>query len=100
MFIAALFTIARSWKQPKCPSTEEWIKKMWYIYKIEYYSVIKGNEIELFVVRCMDLESVIQSEVNQKEKNKYRMLTHIYGIQKNNGHEEPRGRTGIKTQTY
>ena len=57
-----------------------WIKKMWHIYKMEYYSAIKRNEIELFVVRWMDLEYVIQSEVSQKEKNKYRMLTHIYGI--------------------
>ena len=80
MFIAALFTIARAWKQPKCPSTDEWRKKMWHMYTMEYYSAIKGNETELFVVRCMGLESVIQSEVSQKEKNKYRMLTQIYGI--------------------
>ena len=80
MFIAALFTIARTWKKPKCPSTDEWIKKMWHIYTMEYYSAIKRNETELFVVRWTDLESVIQSEVSQKEKNKYRMLTHIYGI--------------------
>ena len=88
MFIAALFTIARTWKQPKCPLTDEWIKKMWHIYTMEYYSVIKRNEIELFVVRWMDLESVIQREVSQKEKNKYllleknkyRMLTHISEI--------------------
>ena len=80
MFIAALFTIPRTWKQPKCPSTDEWIRKMWHIYTMEYYSVIKRNEFELFVVRWMDLESAIQSEVSQKEKNKYRMLTHIYGI--------------------
>ena len=79
MFTAAVFTIARTWKQPKCPSTDEWIKKMWHIYTMEYYSA-KKNEIELFVVRWMDLESVIQSEVSQKEKNKYCMLTHIYGI--------------------
>ena len=82
VFIAALFTIARTWKQPKCLSTDEWIKKMWCIYTMEYYSAIKRNEIELFVVRLMDLESVIQSEVSQKEKNKYRMITHIYGILK------------------
>ena len=82
MFIAALFTITRTWKQPKCPSTDEWIKKMWYIYTMEYYSAIKRNKTELFVVRWMDLESVIQSEVSQKEKNKYHMLTHIYGILK------------------
>ena len=68
MFTAALFTIAKIWKQPKC-----------HIYTMEYYSAIKRNEIELFVVRWMHLESVIQSEVSQKEKNKYRMLTHIYG---------------------
>ena len=80
MFIAALFTIARTRKQPKCPSTDEWIKKMWYIYTMEYYSAIRRNKIELFVVRWMDLESVIQSEVSQKEKNKYYMLTHMYGI--------------------
>ena len=66
MFIAALFTIARTWEQPKCPSTDEWMKKMWHIYTMEYYSAIKRNEIELFVVRYMDLESVIQSEVSQK----------------------------------
>ena len=64
-----------------CPSTDEWIK-MWHIYTMEYYSAIKRNETELFVVRWMDLESVIQSEVSQKEKNKYRMLTHTYGILK------------------
>ena len=82
IFTAALFTIVRTWKQPKCPSTDEWIKKMWHMYTMEYYSAIKRNETELFVVRWMDLEFVIQSEVSQKEKNKYRMLTHIYGIQK------------------
>ena len=80
MFIAALFTIARIWKQPKCPSTVEWMKKMWHVYAMEYYSAIKRNKIELLVVRWMDLESVIQSEVSQKEKNKYRLLTHMYGI--------------------
>ena len=80
MFTAVLFTIARTWKQPKCPSTDEWIKKMWRICTMEYHSAIKRNEIELFVVRWMELECVIQSEVSQKEKNKYRMLKHIYGI--------------------
>ena len=80
MFIAALFTIASTWKQPKCSSTEEWIKKMWHIYMMEYYSAIKRNEIELFVVRWMDLETVIHSEVSKKKKNKYHMLTHIYGM--------------------
>ena len=80
MFIAALFTIARTWKQPKCPLIDEWIKKMWHIYTMDYYSSIKRNEIELFVVRWMDLESVIQSKVSQKKKNNYHMLTYIYGI--------------------
>ena len=82
VFTTALFTVARTWKQPKCPSTDEWIK-IQHIYTMEYYSATKRNEIELLVVRWMDLESVIQSEVSQKEKNKYCMLTHIYGIQKN-----------------
>ena len=80
MFIAALFTVARTWKQPKCPSTDEWIKKMWHIHTTEYDSAIKGYKIELFVMRWMDLEYVIQSEASQKEKNKYWMLTYIYGI--------------------
>ena len=80
MFITALFTTARSWKQPKCPSTDEWIKKMWYIYTMEYYSAMKRNGFGSFVETWMDLETVIQSEVSQKEKNKYRILTHICGI--------------------
>ena len=79
MFTAALFTITRTWKQLKCPSTDEWIKKMWYIYTIEYYSAIKRNEIVSFAETWMDLETVIQSEVSQKEKNKYHILTHICG---------------------
>ena len=80
MFIAALFTITKTWTQPKFPSTDEWIKKIWHICTVEYYSAIKRNETELFVVRWMDLETVTQSEVSLKEKNKYSMLTHIYGI--------------------
>ena len=79
MFIAALFTVARSWKQPKCPSTDEWIKKMSYIYTMDYYSAIKMNEIGSFVETWMDLETDIQSEVSQKEENKYRILMHICG---------------------
>ena len=75
-----LFRSARTWNQPKCPSTDEWIKKVWHICTMEYYSALKRNTIELFVVRWTDLESVIQSEVSQKEENKYHMLTHIYGI--------------------
>ena len=80
MLIAALFTIARTWKQPKCSSSDELIKKMWHIYTMEYYSAVRRKEIELFVVRWIDLESVIQSEVSQKEKNKYHMLKYMYGI--------------------
>ena len=80
VFIAALFTIARTWKQLKCPLRDEWIKKMCHIYTMEYYSAIKRGEIKSFVLRWMDLESVIQSEVSQKEKNKYCMLKHIYRI--------------------
>ena len=72
---------------------------MWHVYTMEYYSAIKRNEIELFVVRWVDLGSVIQSELSQKEKNKYCMLTHIWNLKKEEkGSEEPRGRTGIKTQ--
>ena len=82
MFIAALFTIARTWKQAKCPSTDEWIKKMWLIYTVEYYSAIKRNKIELFVVRWMDLESVIQSEVSQKEKQIPYANTYIWKLKK------------------
>ena len=79
MFTAALFTIARTWKQPKCPSKDEWIKKMRYIYTMEYYSAIKRNEIGSFVETWVDLETVIQSEVSQKDKNKYRILTDTCG---------------------
>ena len=80
MLLVALLTIARTWKQPKCPLTDEWIKKMWYIYIIEYYTAIKRNEIGSFVEIWMDLEYVIQSEVSEKEKKKYHILTHICGI--------------------
>ena len=80
LFIAALFTIARTWKQPRCPSTNEWIKKSWYIYTMEYYSAIKGNTFESVLMRWMKLEPIIQSEVSQKEYNKYRILTHICRI--------------------
>ena len=69
MFFAALFTIARSWKQPKCPSTDEWIKKMWYVYTMEYYSAIERNEIGSFVETWMNLETVIQSEVRKRKTN-------------------------------
>ena len=88
MFIAALFTIARSWKQPKCPSTDEWIKKIWYTHThthththtMEYYSAIKKNEIMLFAATWMDLEIIILNEVSQVEKDKYYMISLICGI--------------------
>ena len=80
LFVAVRFTIARTWKQPRCPSTDEWIKKWWYIYTMEYYSAIKRNTFESVLMRWMKLEPVIQSEVSQKEKYKYHILTHIYGI--------------------
>ena len=79
MFIAALFTIARTWEQPKCPSMEEWIK-MWYIYTMEYYSAIKKNKIMPFAVTWMNLETVMLNEVSQTEKDKYLMISLIYGI--------------------
>ena len=79
MFTAALFTIAKTWKQPKCPLTDEWIK-MWYTYKMEYYSAIKKNEIMPFAATWMDLEITILSEVSQKEKDQYHMLSLICGI--------------------
>ena len=80
MVIAALFTIARTWKKSKCLSTEKWIKKIWYIYTVEYYSAINRNEIGSFAETWMDLEMVIQSEVNHKEKNKYQIIIFICGI--------------------
>ena len=70
MFIAALFTIARTWKQPRCPSTDECVRKLWYIYTMEYYSAIKKNTFESVLMRWMNLEPIIQREVSQKEKNK------------------------------
>ena len=79
-FTAALFTIARTWKQPRCPLTDEWIKKLWYIYTMEYYSAIKRNAFELVLMRWMNLEHIIQGEVSQKEKDKYRIPMHIYRI--------------------
>ena len=80
MFIAALLTIARTRKQPRCPSTDEWIKKLWYIYTVEYYSAIKSNTFESVLMRWMNLKPIIQSEVSQKEKDKYHILMHMYGI--------------------
>ena len=79
MFIAALFIIARSWKEPRYPSTEEWIQKMWYIYTVEYYSAIKNNEFMKFLGKWMYLEDMILSEVTQSQKNSYDMHSLISG---------------------
>ena len=79
MFIAALYTITKTWKQPKCPLTEEWLKKMWYIYTMENHSAIKRNEIMAFAATRMDLEIIMLSEVRQKEKDKYHMISFISG---------------------
>ena len=80
MFIAALFTIAKTWKQPKCPSTEEWIKKMWYMYTMEYYLVIKKNRIPAFLATWMDLEMIMLSEVSHTMRHQHQMLSPICGI--------------------
>ena len=79
MFIVALLTIARTWKQPRCPSTDKWIRKLWYIYTMEYHSTIK-NAFESVLMKWMKLESIIQSEISQKEKHQYSILMYIYGI--------------------
>ena len=80
MFNAALFTIARTWKQPRCPSEDEWIRKLWYIYTMNYYSAIRKNAFESVLMRWMKLEPIIWSEVSQKEKYQYSILMYIYGI--------------------
>ena len=79
MFIAALFIIARSWKEPRCPSTEEWIQKMWYIYTMEYYSAIKKNEFMKFLAKWMDLEGIILSEVTHSQRNSHNIYSLISG---------------------
>ena len=79
MFIEALFTIARKWKQPRCPSTDDWIKKLWYIYTMEYYSAIKRNTFDSVLIRWINLEPIIQSEVSQK--NKYHILMHVWNLE-------------------
>ena len=88
MFIIALFIIARTWKQPRCPSADEWIRKLWYICTMEYYSAVKKNAFESVLTRWMKLEPIIQSEESQKEKHQYSILTHIYGIYKD-GNNDP-----------
>ena len=80
MFITALFIIARTWKQRRCPLSDEWIRKLWYVYTMEYYSAIKKNTFESVLMRWMRLEPIIYSEVSQKEKYQYRILTHTYEI--------------------
>ena len=75
---AALFIIARTWTQPRCPSADEWIRKLWYIYTMEYYSAIKKGSFESVLMRWMILETIIQSEVRQKDKDKYSVIMHIY----------------------
>ena len=80
MFIVALFTIARTWKQHRYPSADEWIRKLWYIYTMEYYSAIKKDTFESVPMRWMKVEPIIQNEVSQKEKHQYSILMHIYGI--------------------
>ena len=78
VFIAALFIIARTWKQPRCPIADEWIRKLWYIYTMEYYSAIEKNSSESVLMRWMKLEPIIQNEVSQKDKDQYSILTYIY----------------------
>ena len=80
MFITAMFIIARTWKQSRCPSAYKWIRKLWNIYTMEYYSAIEKNSFESVLMRWVKLEPIIQSEVSQKDKNHYSILTHMYGI--------------------
>ena len=82
MVITALFTVARTWKQPRCPSSDEWIRKLWYIYTMEYYLTIKKKAFESALMRCMKLEPVIQSEVSQREKHQYSILAHIWNLER------------------
>ena len=80
MFVTALFIIARIQKQPRSPSADKWIRKLWYIYTMEYYSAIKKNPFESVLMRWMKMEPIIQSELSQKDKPQYSILTYIYGI--------------------
>ena len=97
MFITALFTTARTWKQPRCPTAEEWIRLLWYVYKMKYYSAIKKNTFESVLMRWMKLEPIIQSKASHKEKHQYSILTHIYGIQKDSNND-PICKTAKETQ--
>ena len=78
MYLSVHFSTARTWKQSRCPQTDEWTKKLWYIYTKEYYSAIKRNAFESLLLRWMSLEPILQSELSQKEKDKYRILMHTY----------------------
>ena len=102
MFIIALFIIARTWKQPRCPSADEWIRKLWYIYTMEYYSAVKKNSFESVLMRWIKLEPILQSEVSQKDKDQYSIhihiyTMHIYGILKD-GNNNPICKTEKETQ--
>ena len=97
MFITALFTTTSTWMQSRCPLTDEWRKKLWYMYAMEYYSVIKWNASESVLMRWMNLEPIMQSEVRQKKKTKYHLLMHIYEIQKD-GTDERICRAAMKMQ--
>ena len=99
LFIAALFIIARTWKQPRCPSTDEWIKKLQYIYTMEYYSAIKMDAFESVLMRWMNLKPNIQNEISQKEKDKYCILTHIYMESRKMVPEEFKYRAAMEKQT-
>ena len=94
---AALFTLARTWKQPRCPLADEWIRKLWYIYTMEYYSAMKRSTSESVLMRWMNLEPIIQSEVSQKEKDIYCILMHIYEIGKG-GTSDPTCRAAKEIQ--
>ena len=97
VFITAQFTIARTWKQLRSPLADKWIRKLWYIYTMEYYSAIKRNTFESVLMRWMKLQPIIQSEVSQKEKHQYSILTHIHGIYKD-GNNDPICKTAKETQ--
>ena len=99
MFITALFIIPRTWKQLRCPSADKWVRKLWYIYTMGYYSAIKNNTFESVLMRWMKLEPIIQRKVSKKEKHQYSILTHIYGILKD-GNDDPICETAKDTQMY
>ena len=97
IFIASLFTIARTWKQPRCPLADKWIRKLWYMYTMEYYSPVKKHTLESVLRRWVKLEPIIDSEVSQKEKHQYSVLRHIYEIQKD-GNNDPICKTAKERQ--